>query len=569
MTNLFIQNYESVFNIFKLRYYEKNDIVFEADSTKNKKLCIIISGQIRKQNQSVILAKSEDIFGDSIIDSKTNQDVAIVSDEESLILEASWDEIIKSSENDKNNNLDLCETVQKLKRVQIFSSLKETQFLELSKLISKESYKDMETISREGEIANKFYIIKSGKVKLYQKKKFIRELEQGGCFGEIPNVTGEIRLFTVISVGNTECYVLSKEDFIGLDQNLIGQIKSLSYLNDVNVTLSDLFFVKVLGNGRFGKVFLVHNTQHFYAIKFAKIKNICMNKNLMRYYYNEKKIMLQIDHPFILKLVKTLKNSEYLFFLLEYIDGITLKTYIDKRKKSSAKNPFETAFYGGILLIVINYLHNKRILHRDIKPDNVMIDKTGYLKLIDFGVAKELKDKDTTSTICGTPHYLAPEVITGKGYSFSSDYWSVGITMFEIFYGYVRFGQNAKDAMDVYYEVLNKKLSLPYDPKFNEINSLFKILLSKNLMHRVCNFQLLRSHPFFHEFNFEQLVAFSIKAPYIPESYIETNARNNVSVSSQCNISINQYMNSHQGYEEENVAYEEEYLKEKKFIDDF
>ena len=569
MTNLFIQNYESVFNIFKLRYYEKNDIVFEADSTKNKKLCIIISGQIRKQNQSVILAKSEDIFGDSIIDSKTNQDVAIVSDEESLILEASWDEIIKSSENDKNNNLDLCETVQKLKRVQIFSSLKETQFLELSKLISKESYKDMETISREGEIANKFYIIKSGKVKLYQKKKFIRELEQGGCFGEIPNVTGEIRLFTVISVGNTECYVLSKEDFIGLDQNLIGQIKSLSYLNDVNVTLSDLFFVKVLGNGRFGKVFLVHNTQHFYAIKFAKIKNICMNKNLMRYYYNEKKIMLQIDHPFILKLVKTLKNSEYLFFLLEYIDGITLKTYIDKRKKSSAKNPFETAFYGGILLIVINYLHNKRILHRDIKPDNVMIDKTGYLKLIDFGVAKELKDKDTTSTICGTPHYLAPEVITGKGYSFSSDYWSVGITMFEIFYGYVPFGQNAKDAMDVYYEVLNKKLSLPYDPKFNEINSLFKILLSKNLMHRVCNFQLLRSHPFFHEFNFEQLVAFSIKAPYIPESYIETNARNNVSVSSQCNISINQYMNSHQGYEEENVAYEEEYLKEKKFIDDF
>ena len=569
MSNLFIQNYESVFNIFKLRYYEKNDIVFETDSTKNKKLCIIISGQIKKQNQSAILAKSEDIFGDSIIDSKTNQDVAIVSEEESLLLEASWDEIIKSSENDKSNNLDLCETVQKLKRVQIFSSLKETQFLELSKLISKESYKDMEMISREGEIANKFFIIKSGKVKLYQKKKFIRELEQGGCFGEIPNVTGEIRLFTVISVGNTECYVLSKEDFIGLDKNLIGQIKTLSYLNDVNVTLSDLFFVKVLGNGRFGKVFLVHNTQHFYAIKFAKIKNICMNKNLMQYYYNEKKIMLQIDHPFILKLVKTLKNSEYLFFLLEYIDGITLKTYIDKRKKSSAKNPFETAFYGGILLIVINYLHNKRILHRDIKPDNIMIDKTGYLKLIDFGVAKELKDKDTTSTICGTPHYLAPEVITGKGYSFSSDYWSVGITMFEIFYGYVPFGQNAKDAMDVYYEVLNKKLSLPYDPKFNEINSLFKILLSKNLMHRVCNFQLLRSHPFFHEFNFEQLVAFSIKAPYIPESYIETNARNNVSVSSQCNISINQYMNSHHGYEEENVAYEEEYLKEKKFIDDF
>lgn len=569
MSMLFIQNYDYFFNIFKLRYYEKNDVVFETDASKNKKLCIIISGQIKKQNKPEILAKSEDVYGDSIIDSKTNQDSEIISDEESLILEASWDEIIKSSENDKNNNIDLCETVQKLKRVPIFSSLNETQFLELSKIIAKESYKDLEVISREGEIANKFFIIKSGKVKMYQKKKYIRELEQGGCFGEIPNVTGEIRLFTVVSVGNTECYVLSKEDFMDLDQGLIGQIKRLSYLNDVNITLSDLFFVKILGNGRFGKVFLVHNTHHFYAIKFAKIKNICMNKNLMQYYYNEKKIMLQIDHPFILKLVKTLKNSEYLFFLLEYIDGITLKTYIEKRKKSSAKNPFETAFFGGILLIVINYLHNKRILHRDIKPENCMIDKNGYLKVIDFGVAKELKEKDTTSTICGTPHYLAPEVITGKGYSFSSDYWSLGITMFEIFYGYVPFGQSAKDAMDVYYEVLNKKLSLPYDPRFNEINSLFKILLSKNLMHRVCNFQLLRSHPFFHEFDFDQLLAFSIKAPYIPESFIETNAKNNISVSSQCNISISQYMNTHQGYDEDNVAYEEEYLKEKKFIDDF
>lgn len=569
MSMLFIQNYDYFFNIFKLRYYEKNDVVFETDASKNKKLCIIISGQIKKQNKPEILAKSEDVYGDSIIDSKTNQDSEIISDEESLILEASWEEIIKSSENDKNNNIDLCETVQKLKRVPIFSSLNETQFLELSKIIAKESYKDLEVISREGEIANKFFIIKSGKVKMYQKKKYIRELEQGGCFGEIPNVTGEIRLFTVVSVGNTECYVLSKEDFMDLDQGLIGQIKRLSYLNDVNITLSDLFFVKILGNGRFGKVFLVHNTHHFYAIKFAKIKNICMNKNLMQYYYNEKKIMLQIDHPFILKLVKTLKNSEYLFFLLEYIDGITLKTYIEKRKKSSAKNPFETAFFGGILLIVINYLHNKRILHRDIKPENCMIDKNGYLKVIDFGVAKELKEKDTTSTICGTPHYLAPEVITGKGYSFSSDYWSLGITMFEIFYGYVPFGQSAKDAMDVYYEVLNKKLSLPYDPRFNEINSLFKILLSKNLMHRVCNFQLLRSHPFFHEFDFDQLLAFSIKAPYIPESFIETNAKNNISVSSQCNISISQYMNTHQGYDEDNVAYEEEYLKEKKFIDDF
>ena len=99
------------------------------DSSKNKKLCIIISGSIRKQNRTEILAKSEDVFGDSIIDSKSNLDADIISDEESLILEASWEEIVKSSEYETKNNLDLCDTVQKLKRVQIFSSLNETQFL--------------------------------------------------------------------------------------------------------------------------------------------------------------------------------------------------------------------------------------------------------------------------------------------------------------------------------------------------------------------------------------------------------------------------------------------------------
>ena len=568
INDIIIEQQTELFNIFKLIYYEKNEVVFLSDTTKNKKICVLISGELRKQNKGEIVAKSGELYGHEIIDSKHNLDCNIITNDECLIVESSWDNIIKASEHYVNsNNIGLAETVSKLKKIPIFSTLKETQYFEIAKNISIKVFKDSEIISREGEIANNFYIIKTGKVKMLQKGIFIRELDIGGCFGEIPNLTGEIRLFTVISVGNTECYVLTKDDFALFDYHLSTQIKNFSSLNDVNIDLNDLYYVKTLGNGRFGKVYLVHNQKHFYAIKYANIDTICSSKNLVKYYLNEKKIMLQIDHPFIVRLVKTLKTRNFVFFVLEYIDGIPLKTYLEKRKKNKLKNQNEAEFYGGILLCGINYLHNKKILHRDIKPDNCMIDKTGYLKLIDFGIAKDLKNKEMTNTICGTPHYLAPEVIMGKGYSFSSDYWSIGVTMFEIFYGYVPFGQSSKDVMGVYYEILNKKLVLPYEPKFNDINSFFKIILSKNLMQRVCNFQLLRSHPFFHQFDFEQLAAFAINPPFMPESYIDLNYNSNNNIIANCNIPITQYIEVPTNvFAEDCVQNEGKFLQDRKLL---
>jgi cGMP-dependent protein kinase len=166
----------------------------------------------------------------------------------------------------------------------------------------------------------------------------------------------------------------------------------------------------------------------------------------------EKRLMLSIDHPFIVKLVKTIKNENYYFFLMEYVNGCTFDDYLNKKK--GRRNITETKFFAAIMLTMVDYLNDKKIAHRDIKPSNIMVNSNGYLKLIDFGTATNIED--FTQTIIGTPHYIAPEVLFGKGYAFSCDYWSIGICLYEIFYGYYPFGNNSTDIMDVYKSIMHK-----------------------------------------------------------------------------------------------------------------
>jgi cGMP-dependent protein kinase len=175
---------------------------------------------------------------------------------------------------------------------------------------------------------------------------------------------------------------------------------------------------------------------------------------LIKYFQTERKILLALDHPFIVKLVKTYKNENYVFFLMELINGIVLSKYLESRQPDTDYYFYQAQFYIASLLVVVDYLNNKSIIHRDIKPDNIMIDNKGYLKVIDFGTAMEITD--FTSTITGTPHYIAPEILLGKGYNFSVDYWSVGVTAYEICFNCFPFGNKARDPMEVYKEVLKK-----------------------------------------------------------------------------------------------------------------
>ena len=150
---------------------------------------------------------------------------------------------------------------------------------------------------------------------------------------------------------------------------------------------------------------------------------------------------MQIDHPFIMKLVRTFKDSERVYYLTELVNGDDL---FDALQNLNILNKEQSLFYFVSLLFVLEYLHNRSIIYRDLKPENVMIDDTGYVKLIDMGTAKIVHDR--TYTLLGTPVYTAPEVIIGNGYAHFADYWSLSVCLYEFLCGCLPFGdENEED----------------------------------------------------------------------------------------------------------------------------
>jgi len=267
---------------------------------------------------------------------------------------------------------------------------------------SQASQTSFSNFSNEAILISKIFIIFEGKIKVYKNAVCIKQLQTNAIFADISfclNLTdnsGE----TAVADGAVKCYCISAKIFReNVDENYFNYIQSLLVLQDTSVKLENLFFVKSIGNGKYGKVYLVHNRKNLYALKAADFRNIRKEPYLVKYYMNEKALMQQIDHPFIVKLVKTMKNKDMIFFLMEFVDGVTLKFYLEMRGKNDNKIIGEAQFLGAILLIIVNYLHKKRIIHRDIKPDNIMVDQSVIYFFI-FKCFIDLMEKKNFSLFC-------------------------------------------------------------------------------------------------------------------------------------------------------------------------
>ena len=499
-----------------IRSYEDKDLVLKKGALKEKKLFVLLSGNFIDSSTFGVVASRGQLFGDIIL--KNNEIIKndIYAQGECQVLEFDWEEVSsKLGLNvERRKILSLLSRIGHMRRIQIFHFTSEHRLLEICKMMKKEKFEMGSVIFKEGEMGNKLYLIKKGKVKASKENKFIRELSEGNCFGEIALLINEPRTATVIAETKVSTYTLTKDHFNSfIDQHMLNYLaKKISLQDTFNQPLEGLCFCKSLGKGKFGTVSLVHNFKNFYAMKAVSRKAADNQKILIKYFIQERNILLKLEHPFIMKLVRTYKTDNHIFFMLEYIQGKVLSKYLNARNKNSLYNIKMLKFYIACLLIILSYLNSKQICHRDLKPDNIVIDEKGYLKLIDFGTSIELKD--FTNTITGTPHYIAPEILTGKGYGLSCDYWSVGIIAHEIYYGMYPFGKNAKDPIDVYREIVKKELHLPSGDSFAV--DLIKALLTKKVSERVTSLEKAKSLDIFSDFKWNEMIDMKMEAPFIP-----------------------------------------------------
>lgn len=296
----------------------------------------------------------------------------------------------------------------------------------------------------------------------------------------------------------------------------------ISNKKKVKIGLSSFELKATLGTGSFGRVRLVRYANEYFAMKMLRKTRVVEMKQENHIKW-EQKILSSIRHPFIVNLEATFQDKYFLYLVLELVSGGEFFTLLKRAGKLQLPH---CAFYASQIVLVFQFLHHNRIVYRDLKPENLLISVDGYLRLTDFGFAKRLDKPYRTWTLCGTPEYIAPEILLNRGHSFSVDWWALGILLFEMFSGNPPFVDD--NPMKIYQKILDGKIEWPLDPKKKEhiipkrAREFISRLLCKNLSQRLGNLENravdVMKHPFFEGVNWKKVLEKSIKkVPWKPE----------------------------------------------------
>ncbi|XP_070493425.1 RAC serine/threonine-protein kinase-like [Chironomus tepperi] len=291
------------------------------------------------------------------------------------------------------------------------------------------------------------------------------------------------------------------------------------------VTLENFEFLKVLGKGTFGKVILCREkiTAKLYAIKILK-KEVIIQKDEVKHTMAENRVLQRTNHPFLISLKYSFQTNERLCFVMEYVNGGELFFHLSRDRIFSEER---TRFYGAEIISALGYLHSHNIIYRDLKLENLLLDKDGHIKIADFGLCKEdITYGRTTKTFCGTPEYLAPEVLEDNDYGRAVDWWGTGVVMYEMICGRLPFYNRDHDVL--FTLIMVEDVKFPRNIS-SDARSLLTGFLEKNPQKRLGggpdDVREIMAHPFFANINWADLVNKKIVPPFKPQVTSDTDTR--------------------------------------------
>ncbi|XP_051123074.1 serine/threonine-protein kinase AtPK2/AtPK19-like [Andrographis paniculata] len=275
--------------------------------------------------------------------------------------------------------------------------------------------------------------------------------------------------------------------------------------------LEDFEFLKLVGQGAFGKVYQVRKigSSEIFAMKVMR-KDKIMEKNHAEYMKTERDILTKIDHPFIVQLRYSFQTKYRLYLVLDFVNGghLFFQLYHQGLFREA-----DGRVYTAEIVSAVSHLHKHGIMHRDLKPENILLDAEGHAMLTDFGLAKQFIGETRSNSMCGTLEYMAPEIILGKGHDKAADWWSVGILLYEMLTGKPPFiGGNNRQKIQQ--KILKDKIKLPAYLS-SEAHSLIKGLLQKDPRKRL-SCDEIKSHKWFKSINWKKLEDREILPGFIP-----------------------------------------------------
>lgn len=426
-----------------------------------------------------------------------------------------------------------------LKKIVVLHSLSPELLQRLADILEVTMFKAGDIVFEQGNKGEDLYIIHKGHVEVSINGRRIRTMATGDYLGERSLLKAEPRSATVKALSESELWKMSMKNFFDIiPEPVADYMRNRIELQNTQVEIEQLHCLRVVGRGGFGVVKMVQHRVNMtrYALKCVSIRQT-VERRQQEALMTEKSILAEIDHPFMIKYIRTFRGVYYVYFLMELVTGGELNDALQVLGLLDRKT---AQFYVGSITLALEFLHMRRIAYLDLKGENCLIDNQGYLKIIDFGCAERAVNGKIFGTK-GTYIFMAPEVMKlTKPYTTAADLWSLGVCIVDFMLGVFPYGGDIDlertEAVEIVKKIMKeieeepgKIIRICKEKKFKDkaVKNLMSCLLEKDPGKRLGagpeGYKDLKEHPFFDGLSFDDLLARQVEPPYKPkgERYAE------------------------------------------------